>query len=185
MQIPNTHYGKRRKTIRYIVIHYVGGPQPSARKVYESLCKTSVKKSCHFIVDANGWIQCLDPVKCVGFHCGCSADLQDDCLNANSIGIEMCDHKASTKTIKASDSDWYFDECTIQNTVELTAKLMIEFGVDISHVIRHYDANGVRKLCPRPFVGKDKSYSQPKYTCDEMWEMFLRAVDAKYEEMKK
>jgi len=62
----------------------------------------------------------------------------------------MCVHKKSTKTMNATDADWYFENATIEATAELVAYLMKELDIDINHVVRHYCVN--RKICGSPFV---------------------------------
>lgn len=70
----------------------------------------------------------------------------DDFLgNSQSIGVDICVKKKSTKTKKATDLDWYFDEHAIDNTAKLVAYLMKKYSIDIDHVITHCDATG--KLC--------------------------------------
>ena len=44
----------------------------------------------------------------------------------------------------------YFEEKTVQNTIDLTRMLMKKYSIDISHVIRHWDVVG--KNCPQPYV---------------------------------
>jgi len=39
---------------------------------------------------------------------------------------------------------------TVKRAAELTRQLMAKYGIDSSHVLRHYDVTG--KKCPEPFV---------------------------------
>ena len=70
----------------------------------------------------------------------------DDFLgNSQSIGVDICVKKKSTKTKKATDLDWYFDERAVDNTAKLVAYLMKKYSIDINHIITHCMATG--KLC--------------------------------------
>ena len=94
----------------------------------------------------------------------------DDFLgNSQSIGVDLCCKKASTKTNKATDKDWYFEDLCVDNTAKTVAYLCKKYNIDLDHVIRHCDATG--KLCPRPFV----SLSDDE-TNDEKWIEFKNSV---------
>lgn len=148
---------KRGKgSIKYIVVHYVGalGDAKENTDYYKS---TYVGASADFWVGHNGDIwQGNDYYNYYSWHCGGSlqgyggATHYGKCTNANSIGIEMCVKKRNTKTMNATDTDWYFTDATIAAAATLIAQLMSELDIDIDHVIRHYDVNG--KICPNPFV---------------------------------
>ena len=43
---------------------------------------------------------------------------------------------------------------TVDRAVELVKYLMAKYGIDVDHVVRHYDVTG--KLCPEPWV-RDES----------------------------
>lgn len=86
-------------------------------------------------------------------------------MNCNSIGIEMCVKKKSTRTMDATDKDWYFTDETVEAAAKLTAQLIQELDVPIEHVIRHYDVTG--KICPNPFV-----YNTGKVS----WEQFKQKI---------
>lgn len=92
----------------------------------------------------------------------------DDFLgNSQSIGVDICVKKKSTKTKKSTDLDWYFDECAVDNTAKLVAYLMKKYSIDIDHVITHCMATG--KLCPQPFT-------YPFEDGDRLWESFKTKV---------
>lgn len=92
------------------------------------------------------------------------------CRNANSIGIEMCVRKKNTKSMGATDKDWYFEDATVEAAAELTRYLMNKYGVPASHVIRHYDVTG--KICPNPYV-----YNTSAHT----WDEFKRKISGQAE----
>ena len=94
----------------------------------------------------------------------------DDFLgNSQSIGVDLCCKKVSTKTKKATDKDWYFEDLCVDNTAKTVAYLCKKYNIDLNHVIRHCDATG--KLCPRPLV----SLSDDE-TNDEKWTEFKNSV---------
>ena len=51
---------------------------------------------------------------------------------------------------KAPAGKYYFKAETVSNAVALVKSLMAKYGIDIEHVLRHYDVTG--KNCPAPFV---------------------------------
>ncbi len=143
----STNYRARRDSIRYIVIHYVGATGSALANVKYYGGTPNISASAHYYVghaSEDGSIyQSVDPKDCA-WHCGSTnGKYYSECRNDSSIGIEMCCHKAS-------DGTWYFDDITIEKTIELTKWLMAEYGIDADHVIRHYDVT--HKTCPAPFV---------------------------------
>lgn len=62
--------------------------------------------------------------------------------NANSIGIEICSTNDTGKMTNTNDSHYSYTEAVIANTASLVKYLMIQYGIDAAHVIRHYDVNG-------------------------------------------
>ena len=87
--------------------------------------------------------------------------------NSMSIGVDMCVEKTAKGTGKATDTDWYFKDETVDNTAKLLAYLMKRFNIDINHVRRHADFTG--KLCPQPFC-------YPFDVGDKRWEDFKAQV---------
>lgn len=156
MTINHTALKRSKNNINYIVCHYVGalGDAKANTDYYKS---TYVGASADFWVGFKGDVwQGNDYYNYYSWHCGGGlqgyggATFYQKCLNKNSIGIEMCVRKRSTKTMNATDKDWYFEDATIESTAQLVAHLMKELDIDIDHVIRHYDVTG--KICPNPFV---------------------------------
>lgn len=84
--------------------------------------------------------------------------------------IEMCVRKKNTKSMGATDKDWYFEDATVEAAAELTRYLMNKYGVPASHVIRHYDVTG--KICPNPYV-----YNTSAHT----WDEFKRKISGQAE----
>lgn len=78
--------------------------------------------------------------------------------------------KENTKSMGATDKDWYFEDATVEAAAELTRYLMNKYGVPASHVIRHYDVTG--KICPNPYV-----YNTSAHT----WDEFKRKISGQAE----
>lgn len=126
--------------------------------------------SAHYFVGFNGEVwQCVEDAN-IAWHCGASSYKHAECRNANSIGIEMCVRKKNTKSMGATDKDWYFEDATVEAAAELTRYLMNKYGVPASHVIRHYDVTG--KICPNPYV-----YNTSAHT----WDEFKRKISGQAE----
>ena len=156
MQINHTALRRSKADIQWIVVHYVGalGDAKANTDYYRS---TSVGASADFWVGHGGDVwQGNDYYNYYSWHCGGGRQSSGGgkyygiCKNSNSIGIEMCVKKKSTRTMNATDQDWYFTDQTVASAAQLVAELMHELDIDIDHVIRHYDVNG--KICPNPFV---------------------------------
>lgn len=139
------------KDNRYIVIHYVGA-ESSAKNNATYFANNKLKSSAHYFVDEKSiWQSVRD--KDMAWHCG--GGLQGSgghsfykkCTNYNSIGIEMCCKKNSS-------GQWYFEDGTVDNTVDLTRYLMEKYNIPIERVIRHYDVTG--KNCPAPYVDEQE-----------------------------
>lgn len=162
MSINHTARKRTKKDIQWIVIHYCGalGDARDNTVYYRS---QYVGASADFWVGHKGDIwQGNDYYNFYSWHCG--GGLQGSgghqyhgiCMNSNSVGIEMCVKKKSTKTMNATDRDWYFEQATVDSTVELVKQLMAELGIDADHVIRHYDVTG--KICPNPYVYNEQAW---------------------------
>ena len=131
--------------------------------------KEGVNNASYF-VGFNGEVwQCVEDAN-IAWHCGASSYKHAECRNANSIGIEMCVRKKNTKSMGATDKDWYFEDATVEAAAELTRYLMNKYGVPASHVIRHYDVTG--KICPNPYV-----YNTSAHT----WDEFKRKISGQAE----
>lgn len=160
ISINHTARKRSKSDIKWIVVHYVGalGDAKANTDYYKT---TSVGASADFFVGFTGDVwQANDYYNYYSWHCGGGyqstwtqnggGQFYGQCTNSNSVGIEMCVHKKSTRTMNATDTDWYFENRTMESAAQLVAHLMKELDIDINHVIRHYDVN--RKICPNPMV---------------------------------
>lgn len=190
MQQKTTHYACRPKNckIEYIVIHYPAMPDRNALAVEKYFTGTKKDVSTHYIVDENRVISLLDcsyrayhvgslrshELVCEKFALQCKKPPRAwMCENANSIGIDICDHKKNLSSYKAEDRDWFFSDAAINRAAELVADIMRIHNISLSNVVRHYDVTG--KLCPRPFVGSDIN-EVTGISGNESWFRFLDQV---------
>lgn len=92
------------------------------------------KKSRHlpiFFVDENE-IWASVPENYVAWHCGAKRYRHTECRNTNSIGVEICmNDKAGNIRMKS-----------IAHAAQFVRKLMIQYGIPVERVIRHYDVTG-------------------------------------------
>lgn len=147
---------------KYIVIHYVGalGGAEANCKYYAS---QYIGASAHYYVGFDGEVWQSVKDKNIAWHCGAKAYIHPECRNANSLGIELC--VRNNGSLADTSRDWYFEDATVQKTIELTKELMAKYNIPADHVIRHYDVTG--KICPNPFI-----YNQTQHT----WEAFNAAL---------
>lgn len=115
-------------TPKYITIHSTANPTSTAQNERNWLVNLSNTRqaSWHVAVDEKSAVEAI-PLDEKALHAG------DTKGNIESIGIEICESGNRQKTI--------------QNTVELVAKLLYERNWGTDKLRRHYDWSG--KNCPR------------------------------------
>lgn len=160
------HKNGRTDSIKYIVIHYVGatGGALANCKYY---AQDGIGSSAHYFVDFDGTIYRSVRDEDTAWHCGAKSYVHPECRNANSIGIEMCVRNKGS--MSSTSKDWYFEDATVAQAIELTKYLMDKYNVPADHVIRHYDVTG--KMCGNPYV-----YNHTKHT----WQEFKDAIEEKH-----
>lgn len=136
-----TYHGKynisnRTSSVKYIVVHYTAGTG-SARNNCIYFSGGNRNASAHYFIDDTSIYEYADPAKYATWHCGDGGG-RYGITNQNSIGIEV----VNTGTA--------FSEAEIERLTWLVQKLMAQFGVSASNVVRHYDAS--RKQCPMYYV---------------------------------
>lgn len=157
---------------KYIIIHYTGC-RGSARNVARSMVRNKV--STHYICDKVETIHAVNECEFVAWHCATTRrKTYCGATNWNSIGVDLCTEKDDWESRSASDADWWFDDATIKNAVEVVAELMQRYGIPSERVVRHYDVT--RKECPRPFVGDDLNSHTGK-TGEDAWREFQRMIE--------
>ncbi len=147
------------RTVKWIVVHYTGGNGTALANVkyFQSSLPSDSKASAHYFVghaSENAQIYQSVPPEDIAWHCGANV-YYSECRNSTSIGIETCCHN-DTKDQTAESLDWYFDDETVDALVELVKTLMSQYGIDTSHVIRHYDVT--HKLCPAMWVHDEDAW---------------------------
>lgn len=175
------NYGSKRALtkIKYIVVHYTANDGDSDEGNGNYFADHIVKASAHYFVDGDSITQSV-PDDYVAYSVGGSkysdcnktggGKLYGQCSNTNSISIELCDE------VKNGKSD--FSAKTIENAVELIKEKMNQYGIDINHVIRHFDVTG--KPCPKPYVDNAK-WQEFKNIIMESEDLTM----SQYEELKK
>lgn len=93
------------------------------------------------------------------WHCGAKSYKHSECRNSNSIGVELC-------VKKDKNGKWYYTEKTKKAAIQLFAYLMDKYGIDESHVLRHFDVTG--KICGEPDVRSE----------NKVWSTFKSAISS-------
>lgn len=152
--------------VQYIVIHYTANNGDTAENNIRYFKSAYRGASAHYFVDEKEiWRSVAD--EDIAWHCGAKKYRHALCRNSNSIGIEMCSRRDSK-------GKYYIKPETVENTIELTKKLMKQYGVPADRVLRHHDVTG--KICPEPFVRDVKQWNGFKSA-------LTKPVDKKEEEV--
>lgn len=132
---------------KYIVIHYTGGTGSAKNNcVYFSGGNRSA--SAHYFIDSTSIYEFADPKTKTTWHCGDGGG-KYGITNANSIGIEV-----------VMDGNKPFTAAEIERLTWLVQKLMKDFGISASNVVRHYDAS--RKMCPLYYASNGDKWKELK-----------------------
>ena len=130
------HITNKNKIIRdmepeNLTIHSTGNPDSTAQNERDNLNRPTNTSTTgfHIVVDDVQAIECI-PLNKVAYHAG---DGATGTGNSKSIGLEICESGNRTKTI--------------ENAVEVAAKILHERNWGIDRLKRHYDWSG--KNCPR------------------------------------
>ena len=173
---------KANRSIEWIVLHYTAGTSstaPAAANVASWFSQAKAQASADFIVDDSQIVQYNPDIE--NRYCWSVGGSRyshstttlggiyhGKCTNSNSISIQMCSRKISTKTLNASDEDWYFTNETILNAVRITKYLMAKYNINKDHVIMHHMVTG--KICPNPWCVNQNRLQQ--------WYIFTTMLDA-------
>lgn len=156
----------RTQPIEYIVVHYTGNTGDTAQNNLDYFARTKTGTSAHYFVDENEVCQSVQDTD-VAWHCGSKNPRHPYCRNANSIGIEMCNSVGSVP------------EAVRDRTAAFVRQKMKEYGIDSSHVLRHYDVTG--KRCPAPWVDNPAEWMEFKKMLegddDMSYEQFEQYMD--------
>lgn len=137
----------RTQPIEYIVVHYTANKGDTAQNNLDYFARTKTGTSAHYFVDENEVCQSVQD-KDTAWHCGSDHPRHPYCRNANSIGVEMCNSVGSVP------------EAVRDRTAAFVRQKMKEYGLDVNHVLRHYDVTG--KRCPAPWVDNPAEWMEFK-----------------------
>ena len=132
----NSYTSGRSHEIDYIVVHYTGGAGNAYQNAVYFSNGGNGASSAHYFIDGYGVIYKSVWESDTAWHAG------NWSMNCRSIGIEVC-----------SDGE-PFTQAEIDELHWLVRKIMAEYGIPASRVIRHYDVTG--KLCPYPYIDSSK-----------------------------
>ena len=156
----------RTQPIEYIVVHYTANSGDTAQNNLDYFARTKTGTSAHYFVDENEVCQSVQDTD-VAWHCGSRNPRHPYCRNANSIGIEMCNGVGSVP------------EAVRDRTAAFVRQKMKEYGLDVNHVLRHYDVTG--KRCPAPWVDDPRAWMDFKSMLEEdddmSYEQFEQYMD--------
>lgn len=142
----------RTQPIEYIVVHYTANKGDTAQNNLDYFARTKTGTSAHYFVDENEVCQSVQDTD-VAWHCGSKNPRHPYCRNANSIGVEMCNSVGSVP------------EAVRDRTAAFVRQKMKEYGLDVNHVLRHYDVTG--KRCPAPWVDNPEEWMEFKKMLEE------------------
>ena len=156
----------RTQPVEYIVVHYTANSGDTAQNNLDYFARTKTGTSAHYFVDENEVCQSVQDTD-VAWHCGSKNPRHPYCRNANSIGVEMCNSVGSVP------------EAVRDRTAAFVRQKMKEYGIDSSHVLRHYDVTG--KRCPAPWVDNPAEWMEFKKMLEEdddmSYEQFEQYMD--------
>lgn len=127
--------------VRYIVVHYTATMASAKNNVIYFSGGNRGASADFFIDDTSIWRFNPNTTKWFSWHCG-DGHGQWGITNSNSIGIEVVSDGRDFSDAEIARLSW------------LVQTLMKEYGIDASHVVRHYDAS--RKECPAPYIDAKK-----------------------------
>lgn len=158
----NYYSGRGGNSIKYIVMHYTANDGDTDEGNAHYFQGAGRRASAHYFVDEDSVTQSVRDND-AAWHCGGALEsshhpLRGICMNRNSLGVEMCSDIVGGK--------YTITPQTVDRAVELVKYLMAKYGIDVDHVVRHYDVTG--KLCPEPWV-RDES----------LWRKFKARLTAK------
>lgn len=146
----------RSMDIEYLVVHWTANTHPGADASANAYYLRNKKNAgAHYCIDDEEILQCTED-RNVAYAVGGPLWrgfkpkfwLSGKILNNNSLNFEMClgGNRRDSVII-----DW---------TANLMAKKIVEYGLDPSRIVRHFDVNG--KPCPRFAYSTTNSWDEKK-----------------------
>ena len=143
---------RKKKNIKYIVIHYTAGENDTAKNEVDYFATRNDREAgAHFFVDRNGKIGRSIPMNRTAWavggnkYPGTKPKYYGKCTNYNSVSIELCGNLTrlpSEKQIKATKKLIKYIHKYCKN-------------IPKGNVIRHHDVTG--KECPKLMIGNSKT----------------------------
>ncbi|WP_321974263.1 peptidoglycan recognition family protein [Paratractidigestivibacter sp.] len=129
---------------KYIVVHNTGSNASAKNNcIYFNREGARTKASADYFIDKDGSIWKYNkPQRAYSWHCGDGGGAYG-VTNGNSVGIEV---------VSADDP---FTDAQVESLRGLVQHLMEYYGIDASHLVRHWDAS--RKSCPGYYAGAASS----------------------------
>ncbi len=177
--------GKIAPAPEYVVVHFTGsgGNGGSAAQTYKNWLARPINSRCnaHYIVDAGGIYECVDPKKYACLYACAAAPAESHIQayidrngeaspqacshikvagNYNTINIEACSAKrtpVSRRPDAYMDTDFYFPDDTYRNLVSLAAWLLDSFSIRLTNLIMHHNISG--KLCPAMWCNSKEAFN--------------------------
>jgi N-acetylmuramoyl-L-alanine amidase CwlA len=159
----NFRKGRAGYKPQYIVIHNTANNGDTDEGNAKYFHDNKLNASAHYFVDEDSVTQVVKDGD-TSWHCADKqpavfggGSFKGKCLNSNSIGVELCSDIVGGELV--------ITEQTQNNGAELTATLMIKYGIPIEHVIRHFDVT--YKQCPRQFARHSEAWE--KFRLKVLW----------------
>ena len=129
------NYGNvTKRNVSYIVIHYTGNDDDTAKANANYFHGNDVDVSAHFFVDETNIYQSVE-LRDTAWHCGTTGKYyHTKCRNSNSFGIEM-----------TTDGAYKVSAKTIENSAYLCAYLCELLGIESSGVDTYVIKDAPRK----------------------------------------
>jgi N-acetylmuramoyl-L-alanine amidase len=136
---PNRNARAAGKTIRYVVLHYTGMPEPDESRAW--LCESKSEVSAHFLIERSGRIWQLVTEAERAWHAGVSSWQGETDMNSVSVGIELVNR----------GHQWGYQEFPapqISACAELVQDIMRRHNIPERNILGHSDIAPQRKEDP-------------------------------------
>lgn len=152
---------RKRKDVKYIVIHYTGNNDDTAKNNAMYFANSNTRQAgAHFFVGKKGVVYKSINMNRTAWAVGGfytnkngAGTYYNKCTNYNSVSVELCDYTKGYPTAKQVKA------------VKKLIKYIQKYCPNAKTIIRHWDVNG--KSCPVVMAGKDNAN----------WKKFKKAIE--------
>ncbi len=139
----SSNYSRAKYKKEYIVVHYTGNDFDTDEANTNYFKGANRNASAHVFVDDDSATISV-PFDMTAWSVGRNygGKLFNVAKNSNTLNVEMCD--------RTKDGAYSATEATMNNAAALIKKLMLEYGIPMERVVRHYDV--CNKRCPAYMV---------------------------------